>query len=41
MGGWTRGKDTDVTYDHGLELERYVKDQKKVARWLRERGYLL
>lgn len=40
MGGWSRGKDTDLTYDHGLEAEQYMRDQKKVARWLRTQGYI-
>ena len=40
MGGWSRGKDTDLTYDHGLEAEQYMRDQKKVARWLRGQGYI-
>ena len=40
MGGWSRGKDTDLTYDHGLEAEQYMRDQRKVAKWLRTQGYL-
>lgn len=40
MGGWTRGKGAHLTYDHGLELKRYLKDQEKVARCFKEKGYL-
>lgn len=40
LGGWSRGNATDVGYDHGLELKHYERDQQKVARWLREKGYL-
>jgi integrase len=40
LGGWSLGGGADVVYDHGLEIERYVKDQEKVARWLKENGYL-
>ncbi len=39
-GGWSRGKDTDVVYDAGLQLEQYERDQKKVVRWLKDRGYI-
>jgi integrase len=40
LGGWTRGNGADVGYDHGLELKRYQRDQEKVARWLKDKGYL-
>lgn len=40
MGGWSRGNATDTTYDHGLEDEQYYQQQERVARWLREKGYL-
>ncbi len=40
MGGWSRGKDNDVGYDHGLELKHYEREQKKVTRWLQSEGYL-
>ncbi len=40
MGGWSRGNATDTVYDHGLESEQYRQQQQKVARWLREKGYL-
>jgi integrase len=40
MGGWSRGKDTDLPYDHGLEAKQYMRDQKKVEAWLRKQGYI-
>lgn len=40
MGGWSRGRASDLTYDHGKELEHYRQEQERVARWLREKGYL-
>ena len=40
MGGWSRGKASDLDYDHGLENEQYREQQKKVAQWLRQKGYL-
>jgi integrase len=40
MGGWSRGRASDLTYDHGKELEHYREEQAKVARWLKEKGYL-
>jgi integrase len=40
MGGWSRGRASDLTYDHGKELEHYREEQAKVAAWLREKGYL-
>ncbi|HEY1721059.1 MAG TPA: tyrosine-type recombinase/integrase [Magnetospirillaceae bacterium] len=39
MGGWGIGGATDAPYDHGLEIKQYVKAQKKVAAWLRKKGY--
>jgi integrase len=39
MGGWTRGNGAEVGYDHGLDLERDQKEQKKVEKWLRKQGY--
>jgi integrase len=39
LGGWTRGNATDSGYDHGLELEHYVEEQKRVATWLVSKGY--
>lgn len=40
MGGWSRGNAADAIYDHGLESEQYRDMQKRVARWLRQKGYL-
>jgi len=40
MGGWTQGKGAHLTYDHGLELKRYLRDQEKVARCFKDKGYL-
>lgn len=40
MGGWSRGRATDLTYDHFEELEAYDKMQETVAAWLRRKGYL-
>jgi integrase len=40
MGGWSRGRASDLTYDHGKELEHYREEQAKVALWLKDRGYL-
>ena len=40
MGGWSKGRASDLPYDHGRELEQYREDQERVARWLREKGYL-
>jgi integrase len=40
MGGWSRGRASDLTYDHGKELEHYREEQAKVAAWLKEKGYL-
>jgi hypothetical protein len=40
LGGWSRGKETDVEYDHGDEIEGYIRAQKRVAAWLTEKGYL-
>lgn len=40
MGGWSRGRASDLTYDHGMELEHYRQEQDKVAQWLKDRGYL-
>ena len=40
LGGWSRGSDTDLPYDHRLEFQQYAKVQRKVARWLKEQGYL-
>lgn len=40
MGGWSLPKRSDNPYDHGLELEQYCREQEKVERWLREKGYL-
>ena len=40
MGGWSRGTASDLPYDHSLEFAQYEKAQRKVARWLKERGYL-
>ncbi len=40
MGGWSRGQSSDLTYDHGKELEQYRDAQEKVAAWLKEKGYL-
>lgn len=40
MGGWSRGRASDLTYDHGKELEHYREEQAKVAQWLKEKGYL-
>ena len=40
MGGWSLGRDSDLTYDHKREREQYQRDQKKIARWLRSKGYL-
>lgn len=40
LGGWSLGRASDLTYDHGLEREQYRKDQQKVGRWLRKGGYL-
>jgi hypothetical protein len=39
MGGWSRGKDSDVNYNHGLELKHYTSEQKKVSAWLKGEGY--
>jgi integrase len=39
LGGWTRGNATDSGYDHGLELEHYIEEQKSVAAWLVSKGY--
>jgi integrase len=39
MGGWSRGKDTDLHYDFGLKAQQYRRDQLKVARWLEKEGY--
>lgn len=40
MGGWSRGKDNDITYDHGLAVKHYAREQKKVAAWLAREKYL-
>jgi len=40
ISGWARRSESDVPYDHSLEFEQYERAQKKVARWLKERGYL-
>lgn len=40
IGGWSRGKQSDLPYDHGLEVEQYEREQQKVADWLRDKGYL-
>lgn len=40
LGGWSRGDNEDATYDHGLVREQYLKEQKRVAAWLRKEGYL-
>lgn len=40
MGGWSRGNAADAVYDHGLENDQYRDMQKRVARWLRQKGYL-
>jgi hypothetical protein len=40
MGGWSLGKATDLSYDHGLEEEQYRREQFRVAHWLRRKGYL-
>jgi integrase len=40
MGGWSRGRASDLTYDHGKELQHYRDEQTKVSRWLKEKGYL-
>jgi len=40
LGGWSRGNATDLAYDHGEERKHYIAQQKKVALWLDEKGYL-
>lgn len=41
MGGWkSKGRGAAGIYDHGLEAESYLRDQKKVAKWLGDQGYL-
>ena len=42
LGGWTTARSgaADAGYDHGLELKQYERDQQKVARWLKDKGYL-
>jgi integrase len=40
MGGWTRGNGAEVGYDHGLDVKAYEREQQKVAKWLRAKGYL-
>lgn len=40
MGGWSRGKDADLAYDHQEEREYYREEQQKIADWLRQEGYL-
>ena len=40
MGGWSLPKRSDNNYDHGLELEQYCREQEKVERWLRGKGFL-
>lgn len=40
MGGWSRGRSSEVTYDHHDELEHYRQEQAKVAQWLKDKGYL-
>ncbi len=40
MGGWSRGRASDLPYDHSKELDQYREAQERVAAWLREKGYL-
>lgn len=40
LGGWSRGAGAEVGYDHGLELTRYLREQEKIAKWLRKNGYI-
>lgn len=40
MGGWSRGKSSDLTYDHGEEIQHYRDEQAKVLRWFEEQGFL-
>jgi integrase len=40
LGGWSLGGGAETVYDHGLEIERYLKDQERVARWLKANRYL-
>lgn len=39
MGGWSRGNDTDLPYDHAEEKEHYRVNQLKIAEWLVEQGF--
>jgi len=40
LGGWDRGNGAEVGYDHGLEVKSYEREQHKVAKWLRAKGYI-
>lgn len=40
MGGWSRGRDTDLAYDHADEREYYRAEQQRIADWFRDKNYL-